>query len=72
MLPPLAEPAVDASLRLDDSAGLDAPARAHLDYVLRGDQAIVLEQRLAGLPGRDVGEPVGDRPDLARLRRCRS
>jgi tetratricopeptide (TPR) repeat protein/transglutaminase-like putative cysteine protease len=52
--PPLAEPEVDGSMSLDDSAGLDAPAPAHLEYVLRGDPAIALNLRLKGMTRADA------------------
>ena len=52
--PPLAEPQVDAMLRLDASAGLDAPAAAHLEYVLRGDEAIALNLRFSGATRADA------------------
>jgi tetratricopeptide (TPR) repeat protein/transglutaminase-like putative cysteine protease len=52
--PPLTEPELDGALRLDNSAGLDAPAPAHLEYVLRGDQAIVLNQRLNSVTRSDA------------------
>ncbi len=52
--PPLAEPQVDAELRLDASAGLDEPAPAHLEYTLRGDEAIALHLRFSNATRADA------------------
>ena len=51
----LAAPGYDVIMRLDASAGLDAPAPAHLDYVFRGDDAIRWNLSFASL-GRSDGE----------------
>ncbi|HEY2707138.1 MAG TPA: DUF3857 domain-containing protein [Caulobacteraceae bacterium] len=44
--PPLAEPAFETMMRLDATAGLDAPAAAHVEHVLRGDVAVELNQQM--------------------------
>jgi tetratricopeptide (TPR) repeat protein len=43
---PLARPIAQTSIRLDASAGLDVPAPAHLETVIRGDGAVVLNAQL--------------------------
>jgi tetratricopeptide (TPR) repeat protein len=40
--PPLAAPEFEDTVRLDASAGLDAPAPAHIEYLYRGDEGISL------------------------------
>ncbi|MEO9131347.1 MAG: DUF3857 domain-containing protein [Sphingomonas sp.] len=40
MPPPFTEPQIDASLRLDATAGITLPAPAHAERLLRGDAAI--------------------------------
>ena len=43
---PLATPAFESTLRLDASAGLEAPAPAHGEAVFRGDAAVIWNQLL--------------------------
>jgi len=40
MPPPFTEPQIDASLRLDATAGISLPAPAHAERLLRGDDAV--------------------------------
>ncbi len=47
---PLDKPSQELRVKLDASAGLDVPARAHLEQTLRGDDAIAMRLALEALP----------------------
>ena len=49
IVPPLAEPNSETRIRLDASAGLDIPAKAHVETVLRGDVATAFKLAFDGL-----------------------
>jgi tetratricopeptide (TPR) repeat protein len=51
---PLDKPEEATSLRLDASAGIDAPAPAYGEYVLRGDSAIAYKERLANMSADQI------------------
>ena len=53
LAPPPAEVADSLDIRLDATAGLDAPAPAHLEMVLHGDHATVMRLGLASLSSAD-------------------
>jgi tetratricopeptide (TPR) repeat protein len=49
MPPPLERPTSDVTVHIDASAGLTAPATAHVEAVLRGDDAVSTNMSLANL-----------------------
>ncbi len=49
--PPLDDPSPDIAISLDATAGLALPAKAHVDYIVRGDQATVTNLELSNLTG---------------------
>ncbi|MFI4974884.1 MAG: DUF3857 domain-containing protein [Caulobacterales bacterium] len=52
---PLDRPEFDSLLRVDASSGLDSPATAHAEHILRGDDAVARNLALAGV-GRAEAE----------------
>ena len=52
--PPFDQPETDVLVHLDASKGLDAPAPAHLEYVYRGDVAVVMHLGFAALNKADA------------------
>jgi tetratricopeptide (TPR) repeat protein len=52
---PFAKPTFESLLRVDASAGLDAPAATHAENVYRGDSAVTWNQALTSL-GRDEAD----------------
>ena len=51
--PPLDRPELEALVRLDASAGLDAPAAAHVEFIYRGDTAVGLHELMQALSTSD-------------------
>jgi tetratricopeptide (TPR) repeat protein len=49
MPPPRTEPDTDVAIRIDASKGLTLPTPMHVDRVLRGDEAVVTNLKLASL-----------------------
>jgi tetratricopeptide (TPR) repeat protein len=60
VVPPLDKPEELTQLRIDATAGIEAPAPAHADYILRGDAAVEYKERLADMSRDDVGNYLRD------------
>ena len=57
---PLATPASEAIIHIDASAGIDTPAPAHLEVIVRGDAAVQLNTKLAGQVPADTDKQMRD------------
>ncbi len=51
--PPLAAPRTFVSLRLDARQGLTAPAPAHVEVLMRGDRALLIDRAIRSSPPKD-------------------
>jgi tetratricopeptide (TPR) repeat protein len=60
VVPPLDTPEEATTLRIDASAGIDAPAPAHGEYVMRNDTAIAYKERLANMSADQVTDFLRD------------
>ncbi len=58
--PPLVEPQDDSVVKLDASAGLDAPARIHAEHILHGDDAIVMKLAISAVSREDADRYLRD------------
>ena len=52
--PPFDQPQAEELVRFDASAGIDAPAPAHLEWLFRGDDAITYHLQYAGLDAAEA------------------
>jgi tetratricopeptide (TPR) repeat protein len=60
VVPPFDKPDEATTLRLDASTGIDAPAPAHGEYVLRNDSAIAYKERLADMSTDQITDFIRD------------
>jgi tetratricopeptide (TPR) repeat protein len=49
-----AEPHIESHMQLDATAGLDAPAQAHVVYIFRGDEGLAIQQSLESVSKSDL------------------
>jgi transglutaminase-like putative cysteine protease len=57
---PYERPEEVTHLRLDASAGLDVPAPAHAEYVMRGDTAVAFDEKLADMDADEADSYLRD------------